>query len=427
MKRKHVVSGAISADSIDFLRSPAGMQALDSLSDTDLHPAIAPSVIARLRRSLEPGEAGAVLTLAMLRRKALAKFPDAGQMFFTAEALEQSTAAEVAEHRALRIDRLAPPGVILDLGCGIGGDALAIARCRDVVAFERDPTRAAIARANAEALGLSHQLRVIEDDWVDVFHSGSLPSASAAFVDPARRKGGSRIKDLSAMEPPIEVIESLRAQLPTICLKTRPGLDDTDLPVGSAVEFVGHAGSCKEAVIWMGDFLDGPTRWASIHDGAAWHTINVIGARAPVGPVRPGDRLVEPHPAVIRAGAVAELGERLGAHLVDEQIAYLIVPEGAPIVEHRLFGRAFRVEEVFPFALRHLNVRLRALGIGSVELKKRGAPFEPESMRSRLKLVKGGNQAVIFFTRRGDERIVLIAHRDDVAETRGIALSSNDG
>ena len=55
--------------------------------------------------------------------------------------------------------------------------------------------------------------------------------------------------------------------------------------------------------------------------------------------------------------------------------------------------------------------RLQALQIGQVELKKRGFPEEPEHLRPRLKLTPGGRDAVIFFTRRGDERILLIGRR----------------
>lgn len=403
--------GAISAASIDFLCSPAGRDALAGLQEHDLEPATAPAVIARLRRTLSPDDAGAVLAMAGLRRKAAAKFPDAERMYFTAQALEQSTGADVAAHRALRIDRLAPPGPVLDLGCGIGGDALALARRRDVVAFERDPTRARIARANADALGLSDRLHVVEADWVEMLNAGSLPSAAAAFVDPSRRRDGRRIYAAAEMAPPPAVLHALRERYPTLCVKARPGLDDSDIPDGAAVEFVGHAGVCKEAVLWMGAFADGPRRWASVHDGAAWHAIAASGASLRAGPLGPGDRLIEPHPAVIRAGAVADLAGRIGAHAVDPRIAYLIVPAATGPVEIEPFGRAFEIIDVMPFSLRALNRRLRTLGIGRVELKKRGAPFEPESMRARLKLVEGGTAAVVFFTRRGDERVTIIARR----------------
>ncbi len=422
----HTRSDAISAASIHFLSSPDGREAIASIREEDLEPAVAAAVIARLRRTLSPEAAGAVLAMAGLRRKAAVKFPDSDRMFFTAEALEQSTTSDIAAYRALRIDRLAPPGLILDLGCGIGGDALAIAKLRDVVAFERDPTRATIAAANAEELGLVPRLRVVEADWVETLNTGALPAAAAAFVDPSRRRDGRRIHAAASMEPPTEVLNALRVAYPTLSVKTRPGLDDREIPAGAAIEFIGHAARCKEAVLWMGDFAEGPQRWASVHDGNAWHVIVSSGAAIGVGPIERGDRLVEPHPAVIRAGAVADLGERIGGHTLDKQIAYLVVPAAARAIDPEPFGRAFRVSEVMPFALRALNLRLRALGIGRVELKKRGAPFEPESMRKRLDLVDGGSDAVIFFTRRRSERLMIIAQRGDDRDGGGPLGAAKD-
>lgn len=426
---------AITPDLVDFLASERGRAALASLSEADLAPAAAAGVIARLRRTLEPSEAGAVLTTAVLRRRAAAKFSDAHRLFFTAEALEQSTAEAVAAHRALRIDRLAVPGPILDLGCGIGGDMLAIARRRTVVAFERDPVRARIAQANAAALGLEGRVTVERADWAALLEAGTLPPAAAAFVDPSRRRDGRRVSDARAMEPPPAVLEALRARYPHLCVKARPSLSDAEIPAGAGVEFISHDGVCKEAVLWMGDLAHGPERLASVHAGGAWHAIAATAAPLPLGPIGPGDWLVEPDPAVIRARAVADLARRIGAHGIDGSIAYLVVPSSlelgaepdggeaavgarsAPACEP--FGRAFRVLEVLPFSLRALNGRLRALGVGQVELKKRGAPFEPESLRGRLDLEPGGPAAVVFFTRRGDERLTIIARREPSGSSDG--------
>jgi hypothetical protein len=58
-----------------------------------------------------------------------------------------------------------------------------------------------------------------------------------------------------------------------------------------------------------------------------------------------------------------------------------------------------------------LNQRLQSLGIGEVELKKRGFPVEPETLRPQLKLSPGGRRGVVIFTRRGDERLMLLAER----------------
>ncbi len=111
-----------------------------------------------------------------------------------------------------------------------------------------------------------------------------------------------------------------------------------------------------------------------------------------------GKILYEPHPAVIRAGAFGELCRQLDARLIDPHIAYLL---SSTLREHPLV-QAFRLLEVFPFSLKQLNRRLQALGVGEIELKKRGFPMEPEQLRKRLKLTAGGRSAVLLIMRHGD-------------------------
>src|SRR6476619_4235843 len=69
----------------------------------------------------------AALTQSRLRARAVGKFGDfAGGMIFTPDGLEQATRLEVAAQHAQRY-RAAGVRHVLDLGCGIGADAMALA------------------------------------------------------------------------------------------------------------------------------------------------------------------------------------------------------------------------------------------------------------------------------------------------------------
>jgi methylase of polypeptide subunit release factors len=68
-------------------------------------------------------------------------------MFFTRAGLEQATAEVIARHRATRFLGAARVG---DLCCGIGGDLLALADQREVIAVDRDPLRLRMAMLNAQ-------------------------------------------------------------------------------------------------------------------------------------------------------------------------------------------------------------------------------------------------------------------------------------
>jgi hypothetical protein len=91
---------------------------LERLATADLGEAHTLALLSSLRRDLSPEIAGAALTLARLRVRAVDKFSRADSMFFTPDALEQSSGEAVATWRARRF---AGYGRIADLGCGIAG------------------------------------------------------------------------------------------------------------------------------------------------------------------------------------------------------------------------------------------------------------------------------------------------------------------
>lgn len=96
------------------------------------------AVATRLRRDLAPELAAAVTTQVDLRRRGRRKLgPIADALFLTPDGLEQATRPDVARWRAGRFAAASAP--VADLGCGIGVDALALARAGlDVTAVERD-------------------------------------------------------------------------------------------------------------------------------------------------------------------------------------------------------------------------------------------------------------------------------------------------
>lgn len=386
----------MSPETLRFLLSPAGEAAVAALSPADLRPGEELRVLGRLRRTLAPEQAAAVLSLARLRARAVDKFPEAARLYFVGDALEQATARPLAAWRAEWIDRQAPPGPVVELGAGIGGDTMALAAVRRVIAFEGDPVRAEMARANLQAVGLADRVDLRCEDWT----RAALPPAAACFADPARRADGRRLQGLEEMEPPLSRLR--QAGYAELAVKVAPGVQDP--PEDCTVEFVGVPGECREAVLWFGR-LRGAGRTASVWLGDRWETLVSGGAEPPVGDL--GAVLYEPEPCAVRAGALAELCSGLEARLFDARIAWLT---GDALREHPL-ARAFHVEEVHHFSLKLLQARVRALGIARVEIKRRGFAMEPEELRRRLRLERQGRDAVLLLTRRGDEPLFLIARR----------------
>src|SRR5262245_18297187 len=223
----------------------------------------------RLRRSFTAELTAAALTQAMLRRRAMAKFGSIGQqMYFTPAGLEQSTRSPVAE---LRAQRYAEDGIgrVADLGCGIGGDMSALARAGlSVLALERDPLTAAVAAANAAALGLADRVEVRRAD-VTTLDLTRL-DVDAVFCDPARRtEQGRRIFDPDGYQPPWSFLRELPARIPATGVKVAPGIPHQLVPTTAEAEWVSDHGEVKEAALWFGPLRSGGARRATVLSAGA--------------------------------------------------------------------------------------------------------------------------------------------------------------
>jgi hypothetical protein len=108
----------------------------------------------------------------------------------------------------------------------------------------------------------------------------------------------------------------------------------------------------------------------------------------------PGAYLLDPNPAVTRAGLVEDLARRLGAWKIDSRIAFLSSAEDV----RTPFARTLRVIESAPWNEKDFARRLRALGIGSADLRRRGLAGDVDQIHRRLKL-SGPNRATVVLTR----------------------------
>jgi hypothetical protein len=57
-----------------------------------------------------------------------------------------------------------------------------------------------------------------------------------------------------------------------------------------------------------------------------------------------------------------------------------------------------------------INAALRANGIGTLEIKKRGMDIDPAAFRKKLKLT-GADSATLILTRSGTQRVAILADR----------------
>ncbi|MPY77078.1 MAG: class I SAM-dependent methyltransferase [Actinophytocola sp.] len=374
---------AFTVDDVVFLRSAEGTDAVAACADLDLTDATRLRDVRRARKLVGEDRAAAVLETVLLRRKAVSKLDSADGWLFTDDALQQASPTAVARHRA---QRLAGRDVH-DVTCSIGADLVPIAAsARRCVGSDLDEVRLAMAWHNCEragvapALARADALRPVTRDAVVV-------------ADPARRDArGRRRWRPGDFQPPLDALaETYRGR--DLAVKTAPGIDPDVAPWAAEFEVVSLDGQVREACLWAGSVATAGRRATVLRGaGESWSITDAEPDDCDVG--EPGEWLIDPDGAIVRAGLVRHYAARHGLWQLDERIAYLTGDEPPPGI------RAFHVLEFGPYREKELRARLRELDVGRVEILVRGLDVDPNALRPRLKL-RGPAELSVVLTRIG--------------------------
>ncbi len=391
----------IDAATATWLTSPAG---LDEVATTTARldagtPAL--HVAQWLReRGHDQRRTSAVLGAATARRRARDRWPDADQLLFTREALEQASDPQVARWRARRLAVEGRP--VMDVCAGIGGDALALAELgARVMAVDHVPGRLVLLEHNARVRGLEVATHVADA------LATSAPPGWWVHADPGRRRGERRVRALREHLPPVPDLVARFGAAPGVGIVLSPAvdLDDPDLPDGE-LEFVQLAGSLVEAVVWLGEARQGGVRTSCTLLPDELH-LERRGAPTPLPVAGIGEHLVEVAPAAVRARLHDELGERIGAHRVSSNRALLTLddpPPASPWYETR------RVEAVLPAHGKAVRRWLRSAPPLPLEIVMHGVDGSPERwwrdigrpprgpVGRRLELIRTGDGALAVVT-----------------------------
>jgi hypothetical protein len=388
------------------LLSPEGLSLLDSLPPYESQRDVV-KLVAQLRaQGHSPALVAAVLTQAKLRAKAggAGKFGEfAERMLFTEAGLEQATRLAVAARHAARY-RGAGIRHVADLGCGIGGDAMALAALGlAVTAVDRDEVTAAIASYNLAPFPDT----AVEQGDAEAF---DIARAEALWLDPARRTAGHsdtrRLADSDDWSPSLDWVFNAASRMP-VGVKLGPGFDRDLIPGSAEAQWVSFGGQVVELVLWFGALArPGITRAALVLDAAGAHELTAAedSSDEPVGEL--GGYLYEPDGAVIRARLIGDLARALDGRMVGDGIAYIT----ADAARETPFAQGFRIVERLPYHEKDLRAELRRRGIGTLEIKKRGVDVDPAKLRTRLAL-KGAASATLILTRVAGRHTALLAER----------------
>ena len=319
-----------------------------------------------------------------LRVRAARKTPHADAWLFEREALEQATTWAVACDRATRWPR-EPVRPLIDVGAGLGFDALAAARAGvNVIAFEASPLRAALLRHNASTLELAGRLDV-RNERFELARHGTLLDDALLFVDPDRRDAsGRRAKDPASFNPPFATWRAWAERAYATMVKLPPSLGMEGELGARPYELVSLQRDAKERRVFWGNWPQLSACQARILPQGL-----VFAAEQPdVLPtlaVESGMWLFDPDAALRHARLVRAFGATHGLQGTDATAHYLLSTTHPP--EALLaWGAWLVIDEVVPARKAPVQAWLQEHGVGRLEIRKRGLNDRASAWRKALRL-----------------------------------------
>ncbi|MBI1367041.1 MAG: hypothetical protein GC162_00155 [Planctomycetes bacterium] len=410
-----------------LLDEPALIAAAGSCDDLT-----APAAVASLRKSWPAELVQAAIALTIARHKAAAKFDHADRLVADPVGVEQATSIDVARHKARRFTE-AGIDTVVDLCCGIGGDALAFAESMRVLLIDRDPARAWMARHNTRQPAAVADVTTLKLDGL-AFH-----------IDPDRRLGGRRAWRYEDCAPGPGFLNTLSGDG---AMKLSPGADLAQLPRGE-IEIISRAGTLVQTVVWTGrlarhdrtatlilpplppreglgegeshpsqscseselkhrDSLERisftPTQ-PSPSKGEGFRSITLHGSPGEPPLTEPARFLYTVDPAIERAALMPVLCGQLNLAAIHPALGLLTSDR----VLESPWLRRFELIETQPWRPRKIKAWLVAHDAGVVEVKTRDKAVDPDVVARQMR--GDGPEVFTLFVLRYDRKVVCLITR----------------
>ena len=357
----------------------------------------------KLRKATTASRARLAVDLMELRSRARSKFTRADQMLFTRKGYQQATDEWIARYKARRFSEKGP---VLDLCCGMGGDAIGLATESPLTAVDRCQSSAFCARHNLGVyVSENHQRFAVEAADIATIDPGNL---AAWHIDPDRREGGRRASQLRSLQPGLDFLMPWASAHRDGAIKLAPATRLDDWPLDVEREWIGRGGECRQQVAWHGSLMKSPgMRRATLLTVSDSQPIRTI-----VGPPSPpvfgtmiGEYVYDVDSTVLAAGLVGTLAAEHNLTAWSASEGYLT---GGSAGDAAL--SAFRVREVLPCRAGSVADWLKQRSIGVVEIKCRLAGFDLDRFRSKLRC-RGDNQTTLLIAAQGARRVAVAAER----------------
>ena len=362
-----------------------------------------PSALTRFRKDWPTELVAGAVRLVLARRKAAVKFPHSECLVADPVGVEQATSLDVARHKTRRF---AECGVteIIDLCCGIGGDAMAFADALDVCLVDADPARVWMARHNV-AQSVGWRVPAVAMDVTAL----RLP-LRPFHIDPERRTSdGRRQHRFDEGKPDGTFLLALIDRVKDGALKLSPGVDLETLPPGE-IELINWRGTLVQTVLWTGCLAREPSLRTATRLPESTSFTGKPGL--PIPCAGSGGYLLSVDPAIERAGLVGALCQLLGLPAIYPTLG-LLTADTLPVSP---WVTPYEHLETLPWHEKAVKAWLVAHDAGEVTVKTRDRVVDPDSVSMRLR-GKGSQGYTVFVMRMGQKVVAWITVTPGVIQT----------
>ena len=303
-------------------------------------------------------------------------------------AFEQSSSEECASAKRIEGESL------LDLTCGLGMDAAALAgRFRRVVALERDQVLASVTRENMRRMGIEN-VEVVNTS-AEEYLAQCEEHFDWIYVDPDRRTDkGERVFKLEDCSPNVlALMPHIKRTGEHLAIKNSPLFDVEEafrlFPDGS-VEVVSLHDECKEVMIYLGGGEPTLSATAVGRGRVEFRRAELTAVASPEEFAKDEYHyLVIPDVSLQKARIVANALQGVADVWSNNSFGFAReLPEG-------VLGRVERVERIEIFDIKSLKRELKGKG---VDIVLRDFPMGVDELRKRT-ASRSGNEKRIALTR----------------------------
>lgn len=338
-------------------------------------------------------------------QRAKAKLPSyyAAQCIIPSLAFEQSSSERTAEHKGYS------GGVCVDLTCGLGVDSYSLSKRFDrVVALERDPVLADVARYNFGLLGADNI--TMENTTAEEFLAANPGlRVDMVYSDPDRRSAdGRKMVSLSDCSPDIlSLMDVLSGMSQKIVVKLSPmfDVDEAFRLFGNhvRVSVVSLDSECKEVLVEVDKSISVPLVAAEAIgvDSAEWPYAKGDSPYYQGGRISEMRYLIVPDVALAKARMAAKYYRGAGLFVEnDNSFAF------ARVIPEKPFGKVYEITAAELYSPKKLRKSLKQAGVKRVNVLKRNFPLAAPAIARELGIAEGGT-LFMAFTRFGTEAWAL--------------------